>query len=263
MNTNNADKISPCLCQNLMLDNISHGFYTRKGGYSQGIYKGLNAGLGSNDNPEHVIANRDVIRTHLSPSAKNLCGVYQIHSNQVHLLDTPWQAPHMPEGDGVVTRQKYTALGILTADCAPLLFADPQAEVIGAAHAGWQGALNGVIENTLNLMVAQGARLSDIRVAIGPCIAQKNYEVGPEFRQAFTTRDAGYSKFFLPGARQNHYLFDLKAFTQDRLIRAGISDITVMPQDTYALADDFFSYRRTTHQQDPDYGRQISCIMLR
>lgn len=254
--------MTPYRSPNLNHHSLKHGFFTRLGGQSTGLYRSLNCGIGSDDNPVHVSANRHAVLQHLAPSGGTLCGLSQIHSNKVHLLEAPWNTNHSPKGDGMVTRQKNIILGILTADCAPVLFADPEAGVIGAAHAGWQGALSGIIENILNLMQEQGARLPAIKAAVGPCIGQDNYEVGPEFRQEFLSHDIKYQRYFMPSSQDGHHLFDLKSFTQDRLLAAGLSDIILMPQDTYAIKDEFFSYRRTTHAGELDYGRQMSCIML-
>ncbi len=238
--------------------NIRHGFFTRKGGCSTGIYASLNCGPGSDDKPENINKNRQTILSKFAPHATRLCGLYQIHSNIVHSLDTPWDDDRIPKGDAMVTRKKNIALGILTADCAPVLFADPANGVIGAAHAGWKGALNGILENTAHMMCREGADISKITAVVGPCIAQENYEVGPEFLENFPD----YNQYFIPSREKDHYLFDLKAFCLNKLEKTGIGYIEMLPHDTYGDSDNFFSYRRTTHRHEKDYGRQISTIML-
>ncbi len=241
----------------LQHSNIRHGFFTRKGGCSSGIYTSLNCGPGSDDNPENVKKNRHTILAELGSQGATLCGLHQIHSNIVHYMDTPW-VDELPKGDAVVTRQKNIALGILTADCAPVLFADPENGVIGAAHAGWKGALTGILENTIQIMCQKGAKIPNIIATIGPCIAQKNYEVGPEFLEKF----AEHQHFFIKSTKKDHYLFDLKGFVTYRLEESGLDKITALPQDTYSDEDILFSYRRATHQGEKDYGRQISTIMI-
>ncbi|PCI32659.1 MAG: polyphenol oxidase [Alphaproteobacteria bacterium] len=246
---------------------IRHGFFSRKGGCSTGIYASANCGPGSDDQPENVRNNRRAILTDLSPDAHSpnvhrLCGLYQTHSNRVHYLASPWDEDSLPRGDALVTRQKNIALGILTADCAPVLFADPSNGVIGAAHAGWKGALTGIVENTLQMMYQHGAELNQISAVVGPCISQGNYEVGPEFRKKFTDQTQAHRKYFINSPRQDHYLFDLKGFLRDRLETAGLKNMAILDHDTYNDEEHFFSYRRTTHRGEKDYGRQISTIML-
>lgn len=241
---------------------VNHGFFTRKNGHSSGIYAALNCGSGSKDVPEHIAANRQSALATMGGDAANLCGLYQIHSNIVHFLDAPWQNDNPPKGDGLVTRQKNLALGILTADCAPVLFTDPQNGVIGAAHAGWQGAVTGIIENTIDVMCNNGAERQNIIAAVGPCIAQQSYEVGGEFLTRFVNEDPKYEKFFAQSPNEGRYLFNLKLFTAHRLENAGIKKTDVFSEDTYADDEHFFSYRRSTHKDEKDYGRQISIIML-
>ncbi len=195
----------------------------------------------------------------------------QVHSANVVAVTKPWRigetpqddARHIPLGDAMVTAVPGIALGILTADCAPVLFADGGARVIGAAHAGWKGALGGVLEATLDAMEALGARRGRIAAAIGPCISQANYEVGPEFAARFAADDAGNAKFFVPSNREAHFRFDLEGFVAARLARAGVDNIAALSACTYARAADFFSFRRATHAKEPDYGREISAIVLR
>lgn len=254
--------IAPLTSPLLQSPDIRHGFFTRKDGHSSGLYASLNCGPGSDDSPDDVTKNRQAVLSSLDPRALKLCGLYQIHSNIVHYLDVPWQQNSLPKGDAIVTRQKNIALGILTADCAPVLFSDPENGIIGAAHAGWKGALTGILENTVHMMCQQGAEISNIAVAIGPCIAQENYEVGAEFLKHFTDQNPDHQRFFRDSPNKNHYLFDLKGFSLHRLIDAGLDKITSLPHDTYADEEAFFSYRRATHRHEKDYGRQISAIML-
>lgn len=234
------------------LGNISHGFFTHAGGVSTGIYASLNCGPGSNDDPSHVTENRARAVGALSDSAE-LTGVYQIHSNIAHIIDTPGQL----EGDGLVTNKKGLALSILTADCAPLLFRDAEASVIGAAHAGWKGAATGVIESTVQKMCDLGAERPRIIAAIGPCITQSSYEVGPEFYDNIND-----TRFFTPSKKNGHYQFDLRDYIVSKLEKSEITEIDHLRHDTYRQKQDFFSYRRTTHQGENDYGRQISIILL-
>lgn len=246
------------ICSSLLQkSNIRHGFFTRKSGCSSGIYASLNCGAGSNDQWQNIQKNRQAILSKLSPQAISLCGLYQTHSNIVHYMETPWDDTP-PKGDAIVTRQKNVALGILTADCAPVLFADPENEIIGAAHAGWKGAIAGILENTVRMMCRKGANLSQIRAAVGPCIAQENYEVGPEFMAKF----ANHPHFFTDSPEKGHYLFDLRGFVLDRLAISGLDKVTALAHDTYDDEDNFFSYRRATHRGEKDYGRQISAIVL-
>jgi len=243
------------------MNNIRHGFFTRQGGCSTGLYKSLNCGPGSDDKPENVERNRQNICASLGAENVRLCGLYQIHSNIVHYLDNINSDYILPKGDALVTKQRNTALGILTADCAPILLADPVNNIIGAAHAGWKGALTGILENTVKVMCDNGAILQNIRAAIGPCIAQENYEVGPEFLKNFIDQKAEYKSFFINSQKDGHHLFNLKGFAEKKLKEMGIMSLDILPFDTYANADNFFSYRRTTHHNEQDYGRQLSVIM--
>ena len=241
---------------------IRHGFFTRRGGRSAGIYESLNCGIGSRDRRENVLANRQACLDALDSSGADLCGVYQIHSADVARLDKPWGPVPDIKADAIVTRQKNVAISILTADCAPVLFADPEAGVIGVAHAGWQGAISGILENTLSEMEALGADRTRISAVIGPCIAQDSYEVGPEFRQRFLEQDKANGVWFLPSVKEDHFLFDLHGYVKDRLVNAGAGRVDGLNRDTYREEELFFSYRRTTHRREEDYGRQISMILL-
>ncbi len=238
---------------------IAHGFFGRTGGASGGLYASLNCGPGSGDNPAHVAENRRRVREALG--AVSLNTLYQIHSPQVAIVTQAWERG--PQADGMATATPGIALGILTADCAPVLFADSAAGVIGAAHAGWRGAFGGVLEATLAAMETLGARHGHIAAAIGPCIAQENYEVGPEFRARFVAADADNARFFVPSTRMEHQRFDLEAYVAARLARAAVDRIARLHACTYARAADFFSYRRATHRGEKDYGREISDIVLR
>ena len=241
------------------LKNVSHGFFTRIGGYSKGIYAGLNAGLGSDDQKRDVIANRDVIRRKMK--ADVLCSAYQIHSSSVAVIDgRPWDLDTAPDVDAIVTNQENILIGVLTADCGPVLFSDKENGVVGCAHAGWKGAIDGVLENTVKEMVNLGAKRKNIVAVLGPCIAQKNYEVGDEFKVKFCNVKSTNSEFFKPNGMR--YLFDLKGYIESRLKKMKLAQVSVMKEDTYADEKQFYSYRRAMHNREPDYGRQISTIML-
>ena len=240
---------------------IAHGFFTRAGGVSEGLYSGLNVGLGSRDEPARIHENRARVAGWFGSAPENLASLYQVHSPDVVIVSEP-ATEDRPKADGQATATPGIVLGILTADCGPVLFADPEARVIGAAHAGWKGAFDGVLENTITAMETLGARRKRIVASLGPSISQRNYEVGPEFHARFVERNDEWRRFFAPSAKEGHYLFDLPNLTIGRLRAAGVQadnlDIC-----TYADEDRFFSYRRTTHRNEPDYGRQISAIMLR
>ncbi|ADZ69622.1 peptidoglycan editing factor PgeF [Polymorphum gilvum] len=243
-------------------DSVAHGFFTRQGGVSEGIYDSLNIGLGSSDRREAVLENRARIAARLGVDAGRLVSPYQVHSADVIAVDTPWREDQDRKADALVTNSPGLALGISTADCGPVLFADVGARVIGAAHAGWRGALTGVLENTLDAMERLGARRSRIVAVVGPTISAAAYEVGPEFHERFTARDPDYSGFFSPSTRADHFMFDLPAFILMRLRAAGVGRATSLDLCTYANEERFFSYRRTTHHGEPDYGRLMSAIVL-
>lgn len=240
---------------------VAHGFFTREGGVSEGLYAGLNVGLGSEDEPARIHENRARVANWFGAAPDDLSSLYQIHSPDVVIVDKP-TGGERPKADGQVTATPGVILGILTADCGPVLFADPEARVIGAAHAGWKGAFDGVLENTIAAMESLGADRARIVASLGPSIAQRNYEVGPEFHERFLARNADWARFFTPSDKDGHHLFDLPNLTVSRLAAAGVraENLDVC---TYADEDRFFSYRRTTHRKEPDYGRQISAIMLR
>ena len=238
---------------------ISHGFFGRAGGVSQGIFASLNCGPGSGDVRADVVENRRRVAAALAPEA-TLLTLYQVHSAEAVAVTAPWNIGEGPQADAMATNQPGLALGILTADCAPVLFADAQAGIIGAAHAGWKGAVGGVTDAAIAAMEALGARRGRIAAAIGPCISQANYEVGPEFRERFAESD---SCFFIAGDRDGHFRFDLEGYVAMRLARADIASVERLCACTYAREDDYFSFRRATHRGEKDYGRQLSAIVLR
>jgi len=248
--------------QNLSGPGIAHGFFGRDGGVSEGIYASLNCGPGSKDASEAVAENRRRVAEALAPDIR-LFSLSQVHSPIVHTLPAAgFENGQRPEGDAMVTATPGTGLGILTADCAPVLFADPEARVIGAAHAGWKGAHGGVLEATLEAMEKLGALRGRISAVIGPSISQQNYEVGFDFRDRFLEQGLRMRRFFVPSGREGHYLFDLPAYVAHRLTQAGTGTIENLAVCTYPAENGFFSFRRTTHAGEPDYGRQISAIVL-
>jgi len=248
--------------QSLVLPGIRHGFFTRQGGVSTGIYASLNGGQGSQDDPAHVRENRGLMADALGVPRECFISCYQVHSPDVATVSTPWTREQSPKVDAMVTREKNLALAISTADCGPVLFADAKAGVIGAAHAGWKGALAGVLEATLAAMEALGARRGDITAVLGPMISAAAYEVGPEFVARFVGADAANLRFFGPSISAGHAMFDLPAYIGARLIEAGVGHFEDMALCTYADEDRFFSYRRVTHRREPDYGRLQHVIAL-
>jgi purine-nucleoside/S-methyl-5'-thioadenosine phosphorylase / adenosine deaminase len=242
---------------------ISAAFFTREGGVSEGLYAALNCGYGSGDDPEAVRENRRraMERFDLSPDA--LVTLYQVHSPTVVEVEQPWRPGGAPKADGMVTAKRGLALGILTADCAPVLFADAEAGVIGAAHAGWRGAFTGVLEETVAAMTRLGASPGKIRAAIGPCIAQSSYEVGPEFHERFVSAESDNAAFFCASSRRSHHLFDLGGYVTRRLESLGLAEILTTGEDTAADAARYFSYRRATLAGEKDYGRLLSAIALK
>ena len=244
------------------LPGIRHGFLTRRGGVSDGIYASLNCGLGSKDDQAAIAENRARALRSAALDPASLSTAYQVHSAKVAVVNEAWDETRRQQVDGLVTRTRGKSLGILTADCVPVLFADPTAGIIGAAHAGWKGAVGGVLQETVATMERLGAARARIQAGIGPAIAQKSYEVGPEFPKAFLERDPANGRYFTTSTRCRHFMFDLVGFVHDALEGLGLGAVTVAGNDTCAEADDFFSYRRTTHAKEPDYGRQISIIGL-
>ena len=248
--------------QTLALPGIRHAFFTRQGGVSGGLYASLNGGIGSRDSAVRVADNRSRMAAALGVEPSHLLTAYQIHSPDVVVVEAPWPAEARPRADAIVTRMRALAVGVTTADCGPILFADPQAGVVGAAHAGWRGALAGIVEATVATMERLGAERKRIRAALGPMIRQSNYEVGPDLIARFAAEDAAGGRFFLPAARRGHALFDLAGYIAARLERAGIRQVEDLALCTYADADRFFSFRRSTHRAEADYGRHVNAIAL-
>jgi len=242
------------------LPGISHGFFTRHGGVSLGGYASLNCGLGSKDDPAAVRENRARVAGRLE--ARGLITAHQVHSATAIVATAVWRSTERPRADAIVTRTPGLAVAVLTADCAPVLFADAEAGVVAAAHAGWRGALAGILEATLVAMEGLGASRARISAAVGPCIGQPVYEVGPEFEQEFLSSDARNARFFVRESTAVRPHFDLSGYAQHRLASAGVGSVRALASCTYAQADDFFSYRRSAAQKEADYGRQISAIVL-
>lgn len=240
---------------------IQHGYFTRQGGVSEGIYAGLNVGAGSDDDRDRVLENRTRVAAWFGLPLDKLATVHQVHSPDVLVIDAAYTGER-PKVDAMVTTVPGVALGVLSADCGPILFADGEAGVIGAAHAGWKGALTGVLENTVEAMVSLGAARENITAVLGPSIGPASYEVGPEFVERFLAHDPSYEAFFTPSQKPGHAMFDLPSLTIRRLREAGVTAEN-LGLDTYPDAERFYSYRRTTHRQEPDYGRQISAISIR
>lgn len=246
-----------------LLDNagVRHGFFTREGGASEGIYAGLNTGVGSKDDPALVAENRRRVAEWMGGGLDDLCGCYQIHSAVARVAETGWQGDR-PEGDAVVTAVRGPIASVLTADCAPVLFADAEAGVVGAAHAGWKGALGGIIHSTVAAMEALGASPARMVAVVGPCIAQASYEVGADYQDRFAHHDPGSERFFAPGAAEDKRLFDLPGFVLWRLEQSGVGDAAWTGHDTRADAGRFYSNRRAFLAGEPDFGRLISTISL-
>ena len=240
---------------------VRHGFFTRAGGVSDGLYAGLNAGVGSRDDPAHVAENRRRVAEWMGGAADDLCGCYQVHSAVARVAESGW-AGERPEGDAVVAAVKGPVLTVLTADCAPVLFADAEAGVIGAAHAGWKGALGGVIHSTVTAMQALGAEPSRMVAVVGPCIAQGSYEVGADYQDRFARHDPGSERFFVPGATDDKRQFDLPGFVLWRLEQASVGEAAWTGDDTRADEGRFYSNRRAYLAGEPDFGRLISAITL-
>jgi YfiH family protein len=244
------------------LTGICHGFFTRDGGVSDGIYASLNGGNGSDDAPAKVAENRARMAAALGVRPDRFVTAYQIHSPDVVTIDEPWPPNERPRADAIVTRAPGLAIGVTTADCGPVLFADDRARVIGVAHAGWRGAVTGVLEATIAAMQACGADRRNITAALGPMIRQPSYEVGPDLVARFTAADTANQRFFKPSARARHALFDLPGYIAARLAGAGIDRVEDLAQCTYGDAARFFSYRRATHRGETHYGRHVNAIAL-
>jgi hypothetical protein len=244
------------------LGHVKHGFFTRDGGYSEGLYASLNCGLGSGDDRETVIRNRARVTDTLGIEADRLVTLYQYHSPDVIVVTEPWKGDDRPKADAMVTAEPGILLGVLTADCGPILFADRKAGVVGAAHAGWKGALTGITDQTVLAMERLGAHRYDMVAVIGPTISQGNYEVGPEFVETFVKNHPENRHWFKPAGRQSYSMFDLPGYISNRLEAFGVGQVSDLAVCTYPQDNQLFSYRRTTHARQPDYGRQISAIML-
>lgn len=246
----------------LTLPGIAHAFFTRAGGVSEGVYASLNGGVGSRDAPEAVAKNRARMAAALGLAADRLAVPYQVHSPDAIAISTHWAPDARPRCDGIVTATPGLALGVTGADCGMVLFAEPEGRVVGAAHAGWKGALGGVVEATVAAMERLGGSRRAVVAALGPCIAQESYEVGPEFVAAFIEADEASVRYFVASRRAGHSMFDLKAYIAERARRAGVGRFEDLRCDTYADDQRFFSYRRATHRREPDYGRLVSAIAL-
>jgi len=244
------------------IGHVRHGFFTRQGGHSRGLYASLNCGFGSSDDPDVVTENRAIVAGELGIGRSRLMTVWQWHSADVHVAKGPWDVLNPPKADAMVTDVPGLALGALTADCTPVLFADRERPVVGVAHAGWKGALAGVIAATLEAMERLGAARERTAAVIGPTISQANYEVGPEFQARFVAADPAYARFFSLSERADHFMFDLPGFVRAELERSGLVSIDDVALCTYGEEACFFSYRRATHEGEPDYGRQISAIAI-
>lgn len=239
---------------------IQHGFFTRDGGVSTGIYDGLNVGLGSGDDPQSVLENRTMIASTFGLEYKSLVTAYQVHSDRALYVSKPL-VDEKPQVDALVTDKTGIAIGILTADCGPVLFSDPDNHVIGAAHAGWKGATGGILENTVLEMEKTGANRNSIKAVLGPTISRHNYEVGPEFAARLVDLDSNNHQYLGVSKKPDHHMFDLPTYIVDRLEKFGV-EASWTGDCTYEFEDKFFSYRRTTHRNEPDYGRQMSVISL-
>ncbi|WP_414814802.1 peptidoglycan editing factor PgeF [Rhizobium sp. IY2] len=260
------DAASPAPIESTLLNEaagstIRHGYFTRAGGVSEGLYRGLNVGLSSSDERDKVLENRRRVAAWFDLPVERLATVHQVHSPDVVTIRADYDGAR-PDADAMVTAAPGIALGVLAADCGPILFADPDNRVIGAAHAGWKGTLTGVLENTIAAMEALGADRGSIVACLGPSISQSSYEVGPEFVERFVAENPDDERFFVPSATSGHAMFDLPGLTVDRLTKAGVRAES-LGLCTYPDSERFFSYRRMTHRKEPDYGRQISAISIR
>jgi hypothetical protein len=239
-----------------------HAFFTRQGGVSEGLFASLNCGFGSGDDRGKVAQNRALAASHIEVPPDRLVTCHQIHGTEVITVERPWRYEESPRADAMVTAAPDIALGVLAADCAPVLFLDPEARVAGAAHGGWRGALTGVMEATVAAMLRLGARTERISAGIGPCIGQPSYEVGPEFRDSFVADAPDNTRFFVAAAREGHFLFDLPGFIAARLDRLGLASVARADADTAADEISFFSYRRACLRGERDYGRALAAIAL-
>lgn len=255
--------MTPLLSSTLSgIDGVAHGFFGRQGGVSTGVYASLNCGYGSSDDAENVRENRARAARTLETDGERLLTVYQIHSAEAVHVTAPWARGDAPKADAMATKAPGIALGVLAADCAPVLLADPLAHVVGAAHAGWKGAIGGVVESVVALMERLGARRDRIRAAVGPCIGQAAYEVGPEFRERFVEHASENGACFVPANRAGHWQFDLPRYVAVQLSALRLGAVDRLDVCTYANEASYFSFRRTTHRNEPDYGRNLSAIVL-
>lgn len=252
--------LKPIQSDKLSSNNVSHAFFTRQGGLSKGIYQGLNVGLGSDDDKSMIVKNRALTAAHLKVPETHLATPYQIHSPDVIIIDQPILGDK-PKADAIVTKTCGLMIGILTADCGPVLFADKDAGVIAAAHAGWKGATSGILENTIAEMETLGAKKERIVAVLGPTISQDNYEVGPEFAENLNSLDKNNNTYLIRSANKGHFMFDLPQYIVDRLSKIEVQ-ASWTGQCTYVETNQLFSYRRTTHNKEADYGRQLSAIKL-
>jgi YfiH family protein len=246
----------------LSLPGIRHAFFTRQGGVSSGLYASLNAGLGSGDDAANVEKNRALMAAALRVEPRALITAHQVHSPHVVIAETPWTKEVRPRADAIVTRRLGLAVAVTTADCGAVLLVDPRARVVGAAHAGWRGALSGIVESTVAAMERLGARRSQICAALGPLIRQENYEVGSDLIARFAGEDDASDRFFLPAARKGHALFDLAGYIGARLERAGVARFEDLGLCTYSDPTRFYSFRRSIHRAEGDYGRHLNAIVL-
>jgi len=256
------DELPVFRSRTLALPGVAHCFFTREGGVSTGVYASLNGGVGSRDDFAKVEQNKARMAGRLGVAPERLLVPFQIHSADALAVEAPWAAAARPRCDGLATRARGLGLGVTGADCGMLLFADAAAGVVGAAHAGWKGALFGVIEATIARMERLGAQAKNVHIALGPMISGRSYEVGPEFVERFRAEDAGHSRFFAPSEKPGHAMFDLPAFIDMRAARAGVASFENIGVDTYEDEAHCFSYRRSVHRAEPDYGRLVSAIAL-
>jgi len=257
-----APALSPIEAPSLALPGIAHAFFTRAGGVSTGIYRGLNTGTGSKDTREAVLENRARAARHLGAAPEMLVTPHQVHSTEAIVVYAVWEPGRGPKADAVVTRRPGIVIGVGAADCGPVLFAEPEARIVAAAHAGWKGAFTGILESTIVTMERLGAARKKIVAVLGPTISKDAYEVGPEFAARFLEAGAANARFFRASAREGHHMFDLPAYIVARLQAAGIGAAGNVALCTYGDERRFFSYRRATHRGEPDYGRLLSAITL-
>lgn len=256
--------ITPIYCPNFSkLPHISHGFTTRQGGISTGHFSSLNAALEKEDPQENVSENRKRIALALGAHPNNLITVRQKHSDVVVFVDSSFPHTQRPNGDAIVTKTPGLLIGVITADCTPILLADPHTNIVAAIHAGWRGASTGIIENTIKTMIENGANLSSLMAAIGPCIWQESYEINNATKSQILSQNPNTEAHFIPSSQENHWLFDLPAFIHEKLKKQGVEKISPSPANTYNEEEYFFSYRRMTHKNEPVYGCFFSGIMIK